>query len=497
MKKNGDIKFFKQDSRSLYATLTICFAFFFAAISILIFSFNGLISDHDQYLSGEMCTLLSEKVNCSIESMTDSVRNVSGVLSAQKFEHPEEIYKTLKEYSKLDYISIGFVDEQGRLYATPEEKAEFEKWNLYSVAKMSCPVSISMPYRSSLYGQHVITIFSEFEYGDSKHGYIFATYLFKNLRDAAATKSLLNNIGIMLINSKSANIIECVGEEKQASGSWTNTYLALNDIREEDRDRFIDFMNRMYNGENNIGVSYYVNNISYTQYSVQVESMPGWYVSVRIPGYALSQTMHIFRNYILVFVAVLLIVTLALIANMYRLSKRQNRLLEQLSIYDPLTGTFNRRAFDHAAKTYCSRGKKSVLIFFDIDFFKKVNDRFGHDVGDKLLKAFAGVLKNSFEDKGIVARFGGDEFVVLAEFSGKDDINARLIGVQEKMQEMDITEIAKEDRPEILSFSAGAARYPYDSNDLSGLKKCADTALYHVKENGRQGYGWYEAGQIK
>lgn len=494
MKRNSDVKFFKQDSHSLYITLVCCFTFFFVAISVLIFSFNGLISDHDQYLSGEMCTLLSEKVNYSIESMSDSVRNISNVLSAQRIEKPEEIYKTLKEYGTFDYVSIGFVDEEGRLYASDEEKAEFEKWNLYSMVKKTHPVFISMPYRSSLYGQHVITIFSDFEYGDSKHGYVFVTYLFEKLRNVAATNSLLNNIGIMLINAKSANIIECVGEEKQASGSWSNAFLSLKDIEENDRDKFVDFMNRMYNGEDDIGIDYFVNNVSYTQYSVAVDSMPGWYVSVRIPGYALSHTMHIFRNYVLVFTAFLLIVTLVLIANMYRLSKRQNRLLEQLSIYDPLTETFNRRAFDYASKSFCARGKKCVFIFFDIDYFKQVNDRFGHDVGDKLLKTFAGILKTCFAAEGIVSRFGGDEFVVLSEFTDKEEINKILSKVSEMFKKTEIKEIPAEERESILNFSAGAARYPYDSNELSGLKKCADTALYRVKENGRRGYVWYENG---
>lgn len=497
MKKNNEISFFKQDSRSLYATLILCFSFFIVAICVLIFSFNVLITDHDEYLSGQMCTLLSEKVNHSIDSMTDSVAAISKVLSTQDFETPDEIYKTLKNFDQFDYVSVGFVDEDGKIYASLEERAEFEKWELVSSAKKVHPVSISVPYRSSLYGQHVITIFSDFTYGDNKQGYIFTTYPFKKLRDVVTTKSLLNNTGIMLFNAQSANIIECAGEEKQASGSWSNAYLVLQNINEKDRVKYIDAVNRMFNAEDNIGITYNIGKTSYTQYSVALNSMPGWYVLVQIPGDALSKTMHTFRNDVLIFSGVLLALTIFLIANMNRLNKRQNRLLEQLSIYDPLTGVFNRRAFDYAAGTFCSRGKKCTLIFFDIDYFKKVNDRFGHDVGDKLLKAFAGILKRNFEDNGIVSRFGGDEFVVLSGISEKSEIDARLQNAKKDMHELVITEISEEERLNVQNFSAGAALYPSDSNNLSGLKKCADSALYFVKEKGRNGYGWYSPDKRK
>ena len=492
MKKKSDIRFIQNDNKSLYYTLVICLIVFITAISILVFAFNRLISDHDQYLSGEMCTLLSEKVNNSIDSMTESTRSISMTLSAQRFDNPSSVYNRLKNYRKFDFMSIGFIDENGVIYASKEEIAEFEKWELSEIAKTANPVSISVPYRSSIYGQYVITIFSEVEYGDFQKGYLFTTYLFKTLQDIVATKTLVNDIEIMLINAESANIINCVGVDKQAAGSWTNAYLSLQSINENDRQVYIDWLNRMFNGEGDIGLSYKIGDVRYSQYCTPLSSMLGWYISVKIPDRALSTTMHTFRNYVLAFTLVLLVIVFILIMNLYRLSERQAKVLEHLSIFDPLTGAFNRRAFDIAAENMLKKCKKCALIFFDIDYFKQVNDTFGHDSGDKLLKDFAGILNETFVDNSIVSRFGGDEFVVLTEFDSSDDVNSKLKDVAIATTKINLGDFEKVESFPELHFSAGAAGFPADAEELSALKKCADLALYKVKENGRNGFDWYK-----
>lgn len=491
MKKKNDIKFIQKDNKSLYFTLIICLIVFLTAIFWLILAFNRLISDHDQYLSGEMCTLLSEKVNNSIDSMTESTQSIATVLSAQKFDDPKKIYNRLKNYRGFDFLSIGFVDEDGVIYASKQEIAEFEKWNLIETAMAANPVSISVPYRSTIHGQHVITIFSDFVYSDSKHGYIFTTYLFKSLRDIVATKTLVNDIEIMMINAESANVINCVSADKHASGSWSNAYLLLKSVNQNDKKAYVDWINKMFNDEGDIGLSYSVGDVGYSQYCTRLDSMQGWYISVRIPDNALSTTMHIFRNYVLVFTAILLVIVFILITNMYRLSKRQTKILENLSIYDPLTGVFNRRAFDYAAENMLTKRKKCALIFFDIDYFKQVNDTYGHDSGDKLLKGFAGILTKVFDENSIVSRFGGDEFVVLTEITSQEDISIKLSNAATAMRKINIVDEMQYIKAPNLHFSAGAAQFPTDAVDLSVLKKYADMALYKVKEAGRNGYGWY------
>ncbi len=83
--------------RSFYYTLFICLTVFILAIALLIVASNRLISRHDQHLSGEICTIMSEKMNSSIEFLTQTTQGMASVLSAQSFTSPDEIYETLKE----------------------------------------------------------------------------------------------------------------------------------------------------------------------------------------------------------------------------------------------------------------------------------------------------------------------------------------------------------------------------------------------------------------
>ncbi len=482
--------------KSFYMTLIICLVVFLSAITLLLIAFNRLISRHDQHLSGEICTIMSEKMNTSIAYMTRSTLGMASVLSAQGFSSPDDIYETLKSSSKSDYLSVGFIDADGKLYSTAEEAAEFTKWSLFNTAKEAAPVSMSAPYRSSVYGQPVITLFAAFEYGNSKHGYMFTTYMLKDLQSVAVTESMGKDIEIWLMDARSANVIQCAGADERATGSWTNAYLTMQNVNKEDMPVYNDWLNRMRSQEDSIGISYSIGNTIYSQYCSKIISMPGWYVVVRIPSSALSATMNIFRNYVLEFLAVLLFVVIVLIANMYRLSKRENKMLNQLSIHDPLTGSLNRRAFDFAAEKKLGHGKSAALIFFDIDFFKQVNDQFGHDAGDKLLVAFSDTLKNNFRDRGIIARFGGDEFVVLTDMDSIEEINELLGKTTDDVHSIDLTDERDGGRGFMISFSAGAAAYPKDADTLSYLKKCADMALYSTKEMGRNGYTWFAPGMI-
>ena len=495
-KRNGnDINLIK-GGKSFYITLIICLIVFLTAISLLIAAFNRLISRHDQKLSGEICTLMSEKMNSSIDFMTTSTRGMASVLSAQDFDTPAQIYKTLKATDSREFLSVGFIDAFSNVYASEQEMKEFEKWKLLETAIAADPVSMSAPYRSAVFGQPVITLFADFKYGNNRHGYMFTTYLLKDLQQIAVTQSLGDEIEIWLMDAESANTIQCVGADEHATGSWTNAYLTMQNINKSDQPVYEAWLNRIREQEDNIGISYSIGDTFYSQYCSKISSLPGWYVVVRIQGNALSATMSTFRTYILIFLAVLLLVVIVLIANMYRLSKRDNDMLNSLSIHDPLTGILNRRAFDLAAEKWLSRGRGSALIFFDVDYFKQVNDRFGHDAGDKLLVAFSDTLKKNFSEHGIISRFGGDEFVVLTDMDDVESVTSILKQTKDDVHSIDLNDGDSgsnddKDSDFMISFSAGAARFPQDAGDLSSLKKCADTALYETKEKGRNGYMWF------
>ena len=184
----------------------------------------------------------------------------------------------------------------------------------------------------------------------------------------------------------------------------------------------------------------------------------------------------------------------------YFSGKRDTYILSKLSFNDPLTGVLNRRAFDLAAENMLSSTRDAAMIFFDIDYFKQVNDKFGHDTGDQLLVKFSDVLKKNFSDLGLVSRYGGDEFVVLAQMDESKQITELLKQTMADVHDIKLSDDGREDKDRsksfVISCSAGAARYPRDAQKLSDLQKCADIAVYTVKERGRNAYLWYSASYV-
>ncbi|MCQ2591600.1 MAG: GGDEF domain-containing protein [Treponema sp.] len=156
--------------------------------------------------------------------------------------------------------------------------------------------------------------------------------------------------------------------------------------------------------------------------------------------------------------------------------------LDKIAHTDELTGILNRRGlFDFGGKTLDlskSMGQKGLLVFCDMDGLKKINDNFGHESGDKAIIAEAGILKSSFRATDVVARIGGDEFVVISP-GLNPEIFAR---INEKVQEKCIRWTEDTNSLFVLSVSLGYVEYPLDgSYDLSVLMSAADSLLYQEK----------------
>ena len=158
--------------------------------------------------------------------------------------------------------------------------------------------------------------------------------------------------------------------------------------------------------------------------------------------------------------------------------------LRELSLKDHLTKLFNRHYFYAVApKFYESAARQSqspIIAMLDIDFFKKVNDTYGHDVGDIVLVRIASILQNFFRKSDVVVRFGGEEFVVLA-----NNMNPKMASyVFNKMR----TKIEKEifhHKEKEFSVTISCGVCTEDLGDIDKMLKNADTKLYLAKNGGR------------
>ncbi|HHH37559.1 MAG TPA: bifunctional diguanylate cyclase/phosphodiesterase, partial [Epsilonproteobacteria bacterium] len=172
--------------------------------------------------------------------------------------------------------------------------------------------------------------------------------------------------------------------------------------------------------------------------------------------------------------------------------RRTRKQLEELATHDPLTGLPNRTLlFDRLEHTIAAlhRTKQmGAVLFIDLDNFKYVNDEYGHALGDKVLSAVADCLRHGVRGSDTVARFGGDEFIVLVESVRQiDEVRAIVSKIEEKLSET----FLDYGFSFTLSSSIGIALIPQDGSTAESLITAADRAMYSVKRNGKNGFDFY------
>lgn len=167
-------------------------------------------------------------------------------------------------------------------------------------------------------------------------------------------------------------------------------------------------------------------------------------------------------------------------------AKRLMNTLRESALKDSLTGLYNRRFLQEYTETLVAgiqrRGKNIGLIMCDLDYFKQVNDLYGHNVGDAVLKETANIIRKSVREADMVIRFGGEEFlVVLLDVNPGDTVT-----VAEKIR-MNIQDAKIKVPDGILkkTISLGLSEFPVDTQSFWQSIKYADVALYKAKEAGR------------
>jgi diguanylate cyclase (GGDEF)-like protein/PAS domain S-box-containing protein len=171
--------------------------------------------------------------------------------------------------------------------------------------------------------------------------------------------------------------------------------------------------------------------------------------------------------------------------------QRAKEIIHQQAYYDNLTGLPNRMLFTNqltlAIKHARLRQQRLAIFFLDLDRFKNINDTLGHAMGDQLLQGVAERLAASLRGEDTLARFGGDEFMLLLELKPPDD-EGRI--AQRILQNFD-RPLKVEGNDYHLAASLGVSVYPEDGEDAATLIKNADTAANRVKEQGRNSYQRY------
>ncbi len=164
--------------------------------------------------------------------------------------------------------------------------------------------------------------------------------------------------------------------------------------------------------------------------------------------------------------------------------REKNQLLEYMSYHDTLTNLPNRRLLEEFAEkmlTLAKRENKPLsILFMDLDGFKPINDVYGHQMGDEVLKLVAKRLEKFARSSDTISRYGGDEFVILAYDCSKQDATALAERLVKAIEEpMTIDQLTLQ-----LSTSVGIATFPEDGGELTKLIRLADERLYMAKKSG-------------
>jgi diguanylate cyclase (GGDEF)-like protein len=201
------------------------------------------------------------------------------------------------------------------------------------------------------------------------------------------------------------------------------------------------------------------------------------------PDAAGALTLHS----VMTFIASYILGTSWTIAYLMKLKERAETSLREMAMRDPLTGIYNRRTFIDLADAELHRasrhGTPVSLLMVDIDFFKLVNDEYGHLVGDHTLAQVASVITKCLRAEDTFARYGGEEFCVLVAEADDDDA---MILAERIRREVDAHPIAVDGHAIRVSVSIGASTRPAQSTQsLDELLVRADAAVYHAKRTGR------------
>jgi two-component system, cell cycle response regulator len=198
------------------------------------------------------------------------------------------------------------------------------------------------------------------------------------------------------------------------------------------------------------------------------------------------------QEHVLATAAVTVVVVAALVLRLFLTSTEKDRIAlalrealadqERLAITDALTGLHNRRFFEEILRMEADRatrtGRPLGLLVIDLDHFKQVNDRHGHQVGDRVLKEAAARLLNAARTSDVVARYGGEEFLVLLPGTDADVLAEVAERIRRAIGDTAIGDVNQ-------TTSVGAAVMPRHGHDAAELLRVADAALYRAKELGR------------
>ncbi len=268
------------------------------------------------------------------------------------------------------------------------------------------------------------------------------------------------NVRDKKVTTISGNSAYCRGFSGEGNGQ---KYILLEDLHPEDRTAFVECCRGMQKGDE----------ASYMEARILVDGEYRWIsLTTRVLCNRAGETVSVIGK----------------ISDINAKKKEELRLQAQ-AMQDSMTGLLNRAAFQEQSEKLLElaskmEGKTPAMLIVDIDKFKQINDHYGHLYGDTVIVSMADALRNVFGDEAAIGRFGGDEFTVFLLHAEKEQLEEKILQLRDAYAK----DIAEAEDGHKVTCSVGASRYGVDGTTVDEMLKSADSALYYIKENGRDGY---------
>lgn len=254
------------------------------------------------------------------------------------------------------------------------------------------------------------------------------------------------------------------------------------------------FMRRIFQTQKNLKKNFMSNSIAIVTYLylVTLTSLIIKFFNIAVLINKIIIFLNVIGFFIMLYYVYIILRTFELLHARLEDEETLTKHLYKLSYTDKLTGLVNRcyllSLFEDYLKRYDSSNFMLGVLFLDLDGFKPINDNFGHDVGDKVLKEISNRLTKGVRNIDTVARVGGDEFIILIPHI-VDDIILKIIA--SRVIEVINERIYINNHEFTIGVSIGISIYSKDGFEMDELIKKADMAMYRVKKAGKNGYAFY------
>lgn len=216
-----------------------------------------------------------------------------------------------------------------------------------------------------------------------------------------------------------------------------------------------------------------------------------WMLCYLVPQSKAQEEFQFIGNKEVILFAVIGVGVITFFILIFQRTSMKQKKMREIASRDGLTQLYNKAGTEQRIKEWLHSDRSkagAVLMMMDVDYFKQINDTYGHAVGDRVLYKVGHLLKSSFRENDIVGRIGGDEFLIFMEgITSEEFAVRRMENLQQYLRELPIEELEEH----TLTCSMGAAFMPKDGTTFGELYKHADEALYTTKRNGRDGFRIY------